>query len=302
MLVPVKRAPPGHAGLNEKAGAIMTEDQPQLPEQPTQGHAPASQAVPPRPQVPPVVTAEQWGAEFRQTHHRDPTMSEYQAAVHAGLIASERRSRDPSMQQMADGAKQVVNGARHFFNTKVAPAVENSGAKKFLRNRVAPAAQSAACSMGQSTSGPGLAKLRGLATFILPVAAFPAIISLFMPVASAMGFSVDYFSDEAGGESGFLLFIMLVAIDASVVAVTRKANWSSITAGVVGIVAGLIGVVDGFGTMGSVSGTRYASVGAGAVLLALLSVVMLAAAVLILLSPRQTLRIPPVPPARPPQS
>ncbi|ELP66042.1 hypothetical protein ACOT81_38920 [Streptomyces sp. WI04-05B] len=32
-----------------------------------------------------------------------------------------------------------------------------------------------------------------------------------------------------------------------------------------GIVAGLIGVVDGFGTMGSVSGTRYASVGAGVV-------------------------------------
>ncbi|MEU9267308.1 hypothetical protein AB0E04_17910 [Streptomyces sp. NPDC048251] len=82
-----------------------------------------------------------------------------------------------------------------------------------------------------------------------------------MPVASAIGFSVNYFSDEAGGEGGFLLFIMLVTIAASVVAVIRKANWSRITAGVVGIVAGLIGMIDGFGTMGSVSGTRYASVG-----------------------------------------
>ncbi|MEH0432122.1 hypothetical protein QBB34_38485 [Streptomyces stelliscabiei] len=240
----------------------MTEDQPQLPEQPTQGHATASQAVPPRPQVPPVVTA-------------------------------------------ANGAKQVVNGARDFFNTKVAPAVENSGAKEFLSNRVAPAAQSAARSMQQSTLRPGLAKLRGLATFILPAAAFLAIISLFMPVASAMGFSVNYFSDEAGGEGGFLLFTMLVAIAASVVAVIRKTNWSRVTAGVVGIVAGLIGMIDGFGTMGSVSGTRYASVGAGVMLLALLSVVMLAAAVLILLSPRQASAVPPMPsmpPVQPPQA
>ncbi|MER6375517.1 hypothetical protein ABT255_45930 [Streptomyces mirabilis] len=234
----------------EEAGAIVTEDQPQLPERPTQGHATASQAAPPRPQVPPVVTAEQWAAGFRQTHHRESTISEYQAAVQAGLIAPERRPRDPSMQLMADGAKQVVNGARDFFNTKVALAAENSGAKEFLSSRVAPAAQSAARSMQQSTSRPGLAKLRGLATFILPAAAFLAIISLFMPVASAVGFSVNYF-------------------------------------------------------MGSVSGTRYASVGAGVVLLALLSVVMLAAAVLIRLPSRQASAIPQMPqmpPTQPPQS
>ncbi|MFJ8027793.1 hypothetical protein [Streptomyces sp. NPDC096311] len=284
-----------------KAGAIMTEDQPRLPEQPTQGHATALQAVPPRPQGTPVVTAEQWAAGFQQTHHREPTMSEYQTAVHAGLIAPERRPRDRSMQQMADGAKQVVNGARDFFNTKVAPAVENSGAKEFLSNRVAPAAQSATRSMQQSTSRPGLAKLRGMATFILPAAAFLAIISLFMPVASAMGSSVNYFSDE----DGFLLFIMLVAIAASAVAVIRKANWSRITAGVVGIVAGLIGMIDGFGTMGSVSGTDGVSVGGGLVLLSLLSVVMLAAAILMLLPPRQASAVPPMPsmpPVQPPQS
>ncbi|MDH2390111.1 hypothetical protein QCN29_15180 [Streptomyces sp. HNM0663] len=160
-------------------------------------------------------------------------MSEYQAAVHAGLIAPECRPRDPSTQQMTDEAKQVVNGARDLFNTKVAPAVENSGAKEFLSSRVAPAAQSAARSMQQSTSRPGLAKLRGLATNILPAAAFLAIISLFMPVASVMGFSVNYFSDEADGEGGFLLFIMLAAIAASAMAVIRKANRSRITAGVV---------------------------------------------------------------------
>ena len=61
-------------------------------------------------------------------------------------------------------------------------------------------------------------------------------------------------------------------------------------------------MIDGFGTMGSVSGTRYASVGAGVVLLALLSVVMLAAAVLIRLPSRQASAIPQMPPTQPPQS
>lgn len=67
-----------------------------------------------------------------------------------------------------------------------------------------------------------------------------------------------------------------------------------------GTVAGLIDVIDGFGTLGSASGTRYASVGAGVVLLALLSVVMLAAAVLIRLPSRQASAIPQMPPTQPP--
>lgn len=71
--------------------------------------------------------------------------------------------------------------------------------------------------MQQSTSRPGLAKLRELVAFILSAAAFLAIISLFRPVPSAMVFSVNYLS----GEGGFLLFIMLVAIAASVVGVIR---------------------------------------------------------------------------------
>ncbi|MFD4574728.1 hypothetical protein ACFWNK_21900 [Streptomyces sp. NPDC058417] len=259
----------------------MAEDQPQLPEHPTQGHAPASQAVPPRLLVPPVVTAEQWGAGFRQAQHREPTMSEYQAAVHAGCTTPERRPRDPSMRQVTDGARQVVNGDLYFFNTKVALAVENSGGKEFRSNRVAPAAHRAARSKQQSTSRLALAKQRGLATFVLPAAAFLVIISLLMPVASVMGFSVNYFRDEAAGEGGFPHFIITVAIAASALAVIRKANWSRIAAEAVGIVADLIGVIDGFGTMGSVSGTRYAPIRGGRerVLLAPLSAVMLAPAV-----------------------
>ncbi|MFF8917455.1 hypothetical protein ACF08M_30145 [Streptomyces sp. NPDC015032] len=232
-------------------------------------------------------------------------MAEYQATVHAGLIVPERRPCDPSMQQMADGAKQIANGARDFFNAKVSPAAESSGARDFFNDRVAPAAQSAARSVQQSASRPGMAKLTGLAPAILAAAAFLAIISLFLPVASAMGFSANYFSDAADGEGGFLLFVMLVAIAASVAAIVNKAKWPRITAGAVGLVAGLLAMVDSFGTVISISNTRYVSVGAGVVFLALLSVVMLAAAVLVLMSLRQVPTMPampPAPPAQPPQS
>ncbi|MFF8902504.1 hypothetical protein ACF082_34095 [Streptomyces lydicus] len=128
-----------------------------------------------------------------------------------------------------------------------------------------------------------------MAPFILRGAAFLASISLFMPVASAMGFSVNCFSDEASGEGGFLLFIMLVTIAASILTILLKVKRSRITAGLVGIVAGLVSMIDGFGNVISVSNSSYVSVGAGAVLLALLAT-------------RQTPAIPPMPPARPPQS
>ncbi|MGW1784941.1 hypothetical protein ACWCQQ_38425 [Streptomyces sp. NPDC002143] len=202
----------------------MTEDQPQLPEQSAQSHATSSQAVPPQPQGPPVVTAEQWAARFWQTHPREPTKSEYQAVVQAGLIAPERRPRDPSMQLMADGAKQVVNGCAGLLQYQ-----GRAGCREL-------------CAAGPLVSGAGQAE--GAGYLHPPAAAFLAIISLFMPVASAVGISVSFL-------------------------------------------------------MGSVGGTRYASVGAGVALLALLSVVMLAAAVLILLSPRQTRAVLP---GRPPLS
>ncbi|MFD8609531.1 hypothetical protein [Streptomyces sp. NPDC059631] len=153
------------------------------------------------------------------------------------------------MQLMADGVKQVVDAARDFFNTKVVPAAENAGAKGFLSSRVA----------------------------------FLAVISVSMPVASSTGFSDNYFSDEVGGACGFHLFIMLVVIAASAVAVICETSWLRIIAGAV---ASLIRMIGGLGALGSANGTRYISVGAA---------VMLAAAVLVLLSPRQTLALPPIP-------
>jgi hypothetical protein len=195
---------------------------------------------------------------------------------------------------MADGARQVVTGAKGFYDTKVAPAVERSGAKDFFNDRVAPAAQNAARSARTAYNNQrrnprsGLQRWSSRAPFILPVAAFLAIISLFLPIASMLDISVNFFSDELDeSDGGLILFLMIVVIAASVVFFILKVKWARIVAGVAGVVAGLAGMIDGFGNMISISGHTGASVGAGLVFLALLSVVVTAAGVLVLIpSPR----------------
>lgn len=242
-----------------------------------------------RPPAPPKLTADQWSAQFQQVNHREPTLGEYQAAVRDGHVAAEPRQRDASAQQMADGARQVASGAKEFFNTRAAPAAQN--AVRSIR-------QSA--SEQRSSPQTGTSRWAGWAPFALPVAAFVAIISLFMPIVSAMGFSANFFSDEAEGEGGFLLFVMLVTIAAAVTSIIVAAKWARVSAGVMGLVAGVIGMIDGFGNMISVSSHGGASIGAGLVFLALMALVMLACGILILLSLRRVPATTGPPPAQQP--
>lgn len=248
---------------------------------------PAPSGKEPRPNSP--VSAEEWAAEFQQTHHREPTMSEYQAAVQAGAIVQERQ-RDQSMQQMAQGARQVASGAKDFFNSRVAPAAQ--GAARSMQQAV-----------NEQRSAPqgGIQTWAGWAQFVLPVAAFLALISLFMPIASLFGYSVNFFSDELGGEGAFLLLFLLLTIGASIALIILKAKWARITTGIIGIVTSLICMIDGFGNMASIGGTSGVSVGAGLVFLSLFSVVMLVASVLILLPLWVQPAATQPPPAQPPQ-
>lgn len=232
--------------------------------------------MPPKPQAPAPVTAAEWAAQFQQANHREPTMSEYQTAVTAGLIVQERGPRDPSAEQMAAGAKQFATGAKEFFNSRVAPAAVD--ATRAVQHAVQEQQRGAtATPKGWMSWAP----------FALPVAAFLALVSLFLPVISAFGMSVNFFHEEAGGEGVILLIVMLLVIAASITAIIMRVKWARITAGVVGIVAGLIGVIDGFGTMANIGSAGGASVGAGVVLLAIFSVVMLAAAIITLLPQNQ---------------
>lgn len=249
---------------------------------------------PSRPPNPPRATPDSWSATFQQTHGREPTMSEYQQALANGEILSNEtgngeaaKERDPSVQQMSDGAKQLASGVKGFYDAKVAP-----GAKEFFSDKVAPAAKNLASS-ARNMSGENNAAPTGAlqvwiqrAPLILPIAAFVGIIALFLPIATIFNYSVNFFSELAGGEGVVLLILMLLVIAASIAALVTRAKWAQITAGVIGLIAGFFAAFDGFGNMISISNAGF-SIGFGLVVLAIVGVALLIAAVLTLMGLRK---------------
>ncbi|WP_256838535.1 hypothetical protein [Ornithinimicrobium faecis] len=199
----------------------------------------------------------------------------------------QQQNRDPSVQQVADGARQIAAGAKGFFVTRVAPAAQSAG--KSVRQAVNEAADTS----GQANPLPGWARWAPPA---LAACAFFVLLALFLPAASVLGFSANLLGDEFSGEGWFLLVLLLVTIAAAAVATLRPARWSRLTAGIIGVITGLIGVIDGFMLMSQVSGSRGMSVGPGLLFLTLWSVGMLLAAVGILWS----LRSAPTPAAHQP--
>lgn len=223
------------------------------------------------------MNADEWAAVFQQDHRREPTLAEYQEALRLGHVASERPPRDPSIQQMADGARQVAAGARNLYKAKVAPAAQTAG-------------HSAKAALDEQHQDPksSLQLWITRAPLILPAAAFLSIIALFLPIASIRRVSVNFFSRQLEeSDGGIILFLMLVAIGSSIAALVVKAKWARITAGVSGVAAGLVGMINGFGNMASISSLSGASIGIGLVILTLLSVVVTACGVLVLMSLRR---------------
>ncbi|MGO1177669.1 MAG: hypothetical protein ACTMKZ_15975 [Brevibacterium aurantiacum] len=255
----------------------------QLGQQHYQPPAPSGQQ---QPQAPPRLTPDQWAAEFQQNSGREPTMSEFRDAQMRGEVGRERTAVDPSMQQMTQGAKQLAGGAKDFFTNRVAPTAV--GAARNVQTSVREQA-------GQARSGGGWQAWMPLA---LPASAVLSVIGLCLPAASASasGFgysfsdSQSYFNEDAGGIGWVLLIFVLITLAFAVTAMVKRVKWSRITAGVAGIVTAIFAAISSFGIMGAVSdysGSGFgvsasASVGPGAVILAIASVCMLAAAVLTL--------------------
>lgn len=201
---------------------------------------------------------------------------------HTGSQASQ------GAQQLASGAKQLAGGAKEYFANTVAPAAVN-------------AAQNVSQRSGQALGGPVHWTI--WFRFALPVAALLAIIALFMPIASVsyMGrsMSINYFSEEApSGEGAIMLVLFLAVIGFAVVSLVTGRKWAIITAGVLGVLAGLIGMINGFGSASAISGQQYGSAGAGAILLGVMGIGMLATAIITFL-PQNRLTPPPPTPAPP---
>lgn len=163
---------------------------------------------------------------------------------------SERPQQDPSAQQMSDAAK---NAARQVQET----AQQQKADPKNVAGWVA------------------------LMPLVMAAAAFLSIISLFLPIATFFGMSLNFFASEAGGEGVLLLIAFLVVIAAAIAELVVRKTWSRITASVLGILVGALGAFDGFGTMANLSGVT--SPGAGVVMLAIFSTILLLASVILLL-------------------
>lgn len=216
------------------------------------------------------------GTAGQGTAGQGPVQGQHQPAPPQGNEPPRQSFRqEEAVQQMSQAAKQFASGAKQLYSDRVAPAARSAASS--VRESVERQRQN------PSSLDPGLLDK---VFYVLPVAALLAILSLFLPLASAFGFSVNYFSDEANGEGAILLFLLLILIGAAVAAIVLQVKWARVTAGVTGLITGLICAIDGFGTMFSVP--DGASVGIGAVLLSLMSIVILVAAGLSLYSLRSS--------------
>lgn len=212
-------------------------------------------------------------------------MSEYQAAVSSGEIAKERRFNDASLHQMTDGLKQFAGGAKGLYDSRVAPAVERSGAKDFFNEKVAPTARSAAQRVQSEAAAPSDALGRWItrAPMLMPVVAFLAIIALFLPIGSMGGYSMNFFSEDAGGEGIMLMILFLAVIGCAIWHLATKRKLAAIVTIGLAAIAGIFGILDGFGNMIRISGESGPSVGLGIIALGLFGTCLLAGAVLMVL-------------------
>ena len=251
-----------------------------------QHYQPSAPSAQQQPQAPSQMTPDQWAAEFQQNTGREPTMSEFRNAQMRGEIAQERKTTDPSMQQMTHGARQIAEGAKGYFSQRVAPPAV--GAARNVQKSISDQAR-------QARGGAGW---RAWIPAALPAFALLSIIALFLPAAtasaSAFGFSVSnsqsYFDEDAGGLGWWLLIFLLIVLVVAVMAMVNRAKWARITAGVTGIITGLFAAFSSFGIIAAVNNfsgsgmgvSASASAGPGAVILAITSVGMMATAVLTL--------------------
>lgn len=107
-----------------------------------------------------------------------------------------------------------------------------------------------------------------------------AILSLFLPVISALGESANWFSTGLEEEGFLLLVFFLLLAGAGALLWFKRATWTRMTAGGLAVLVGLFAAVDGFAYIGNLSGTPWVSPGIGLYVIGLLGLVMIAAGVL----------------------
>lgn len=253
---------------------------------------PPSQTPPPS--RPAMMTPDDWAAQFTTQMGREPSMSEYQQAVASGVVGAPR---DPSIQQMRDGVRQLAQGMGGFVSGRLgSPTAAPTRAEQ------------------SSTSGIGatLPTIRGVSSLmlILPAGALIAIIGLLMPVVTTPGGSFGWFSKDLDqsvtGVSLLMLVGCLACLACSAVIFSRRARSAVIVSIVVGALTGLLTAYSGFATASTMRdqlrgfSSYSVSVGFGPTLIGLMGLVILGGTVVSgLLLKQFTPAASPVSPATP---
>ncbi|MDE1558200.1 MULTISPECIES: hypothetical protein [Actinotignum] len=212
-------------------------------------------------QAPQPLTAEQWQARFQLDNGREPTLREYQEAVAQGAVAGPGAA-DNSVGDMKEGLKQFATGAKDFVSNRVAPAVaQQAGAMR----------QSfAAASAGRAS------KWNVIIPAVLIGAQVLAMLSVFLPFASAFGFSASMMTGDS--ESAWVIILCyLIAAVFSTLALVIKKKWTMATAGGVGLLFGILLFIGSMNALSKLSEfSEVASVGIGFILFVLATIVNIA--------------------------
>lgn len=176
--------------------------------------------------------------------------------------------------QMKQAAKQFASGAQGYYKEKIAPSVQqaSSNAATAWKNRnIAPRQ-----AMQQWTP------------LVLLVASLFGFIALFLPIATFMGYSLNYFSDELDDSDGpiFIVAFLIVAALALSRLFTSK-TWVRIASGIVSILVGVMAIIPLLNFSKQANGVMGADVGSGLILLVFVGVVVIAAGVITLLPTQQ---------------
>ncbi|MDE1655473.1 hypothetical protein [Actinotignum sanguinis] len=243
--------------------APQTQQSPQPAAQPEERLAeqPAPQFSQPAAHAPQPLTAEQWQARFQLDNGREPTLREYQEAVAQGAVAGPGVP-DNSVGDMKEGLKQFATGAKDFVNNRVAPAV---------------AQQAGAMRQGFAAASAGRgSKWNVIIPAVLIGAQVLAMLSVFLPFASAFGFSASMMTGDA--ESAWMVILCyLIAAVFSTLALVMKKKWTMATAGGVGLLFGILLFIGSMNALSKLSEfSEVASVGFGFILFILATIVDIA--------------------------
>lgn len=129
----------------------------------------------------------------------------------------------------------------------------------------------------------GLAAVYGFLPLIIAGLGVLAVLSLFLPVLSALGQSANWFASGLAEEGYLLLVSFLLVIGAGALLWFKRVAWARFTAGGIAVLVGLLAVVDGFGNINRLNGVPWVSAGLGLYVIGLLGLVMIGAGVLCLL-------------------